>query len=667
MDTSSNDVKPYTTNIDFKNELLYYTKEEKNEIGVFKDSLNFDIPIPFLITGHPTSGKSTTAFKIAKEVSDKDGIVPFYYNTKDDSDFNLLFDDLNKIGRFPSFLVIDNIHRNIDLGIRIIKENRNYKNIIFIFVSNYISDDYRLSNENVNIYEDLKDRKLSLEVFNSKLYYRDKIEGIVQRFKKYLQRNNKTPREGGILHIEYISNKNLLKLKLLLSRWCVDDEVLSNIQNSNINNVLFNTFLNDLYPEEYSEIMEFASINSFDVIFEKIYSTKKLKTERKGLFYTDEDFKSLFMHPGFCELLIEAYLFKEKRIFKAKYNNDKNLFKFNKIESYFSKFTDGLFDDVSSIIINLFINAGRNRNFYILNNLIVSKITYDHIINFFKFSIDANTIQLKSIIQLTKLIDEKKTEKLINALIIENKNILNVLMNGNEGLYTLSFVHYAISPKNKHLKRMLIDRFSNNDISLLINNCLDHKLALSILNFKDLNYRNRMFRLVPTDKWKLIFENIHFSLIGNTLTELKKINKNLATELYDLIQPENVSIKRSNFQFDKLTKNLSELKTFEKEVKDSKSKLILNMLNIEDIFNSMFKASILQLATGLSQLKKIDNEFAISLLNRYKIASIYTLLKEITNLNDIALVLNNISNISSEKALQLVSFLENEKLLNPFF
>lgn len=667
LDNLSNNVKPYTTIVDFENELLFYTKDEKNAIEVFKDRLNFVIPIPFLITGHPTSGKSTTAFKIVKEVSVKDGIVPYYFNTKDDSDFNLLFDDLNKIGRFPSFLIVDNIHRNIELGIRIIKENRNYKNIIFIFVSNYISDDYRLSNENVNIYEDLKDRKLSLEVFNSKSYYRDKIEGTVQSFKKYLQRNNKNPREGGILHIEFISNKNLLKLKLLLNLWCIDDEVLSNIQNSNINNELFNTFLKDLTPEEYIEIMEFASINSFDVIFEKINNTKKLKTESKGLFYTDEDFKSLFMHPSFCELLIDAYLFKEKRLFQTKYKNDKNLFKFNNIESYFAKFADDVYGDVSFILISLFINAGRNRDFYMLNNLIDSNITYDHIIKFFKFSSDANAIQLKSIIQLTKLIGEKKIEKLINDLIIENKNILNVLKNGNDGLYTLSFIHYAISPKNKHLKRLLIDRFSSNDILLLINNCLNHKLALSILNFKDLNYRNQIFRLVPTDKWKLIFENIHFNLIGNTLTELKKINKNLANELYDLLKPVNVSTEYNNFQFDKLAKNLSELKTFEKEVKDSKSKLILNMLNIEDVCNSMFKASVLQLATGLSQLKKIDNEFAISLLNNYKIESIYALIKENANLNDIALVLNNISNISSEKALQIVGFLENEKTLNPFF
>tara|TARA_R110001592_G_scaffold349971_1_gene645676 strand:- start:1700 stop:4930 length:3231 start_codon:yes stop_codon:yes gene_type:complete len=654
----NNEIKARTTQIDFDQNLLYYSQKDEEEILSFSNSINFEHNLPYLITGHPTTGKTTTAIHICNTIQSSVGVVPFYYQAKNDNEYASILSDLKSINGLPSVLIIDDIHLNFDLANRLIRENSKFKNIIFLFVSRHISSDFRKDFELDDIFEELKNSCLSLENNRSKDFQRDKILGIVKKRSDYLLRNNYNPRQGGVLHLEHISKNNLLKLKLLLNLWCKEDDVLSNINDELIHNELFSKFLRKYPKEEILEIIKYSCLYSFNIQFEKLDPLNPLTTEREGLFYTkDVELKSLFMQASFCDLLIDSYLFIKHRAFSVEYNSDKNLFKFKNIKQYIEEIK---IEEYPDIIIDIFLNVGSAENYDILRLLFSDDKSKKALFQYFATSDKANSSQLKKIIQISKIYAKAHLNEIINGLIINNKNINKILLREDIGLFVLSYVHYSISPIDKLLKSKLYETFSDENIRQLISACANHKITLAIQNINDNKIRNRITNLIPQNKWQVIINETPFDLIGNSLTELRKLKFNNAKEIFDSLDPIKLAESIKWISFPNFTKTLSELKTFEKKIKNSKAKIILNSVEEWKFKKSIEKATIQQIGQGFAQLKKIDDNYLQKILVDYPSEILFDKLSEIKFLDDYSLILINIFNANTSLARSIGELIEQK-------
>ena len=659
---TQNLIRPNTTQLEFDNDLLFYNRDEINLIENFEASINFENCIPYLITGHPSSGKTTTAIKIVRNLKDKLGALPFYVRVNQKTEYSEIFDDLVLIEKRPSILIVDDIHLNFDLANRIIKENPDFKNIIFVFVSRYISTEFRLNYDIDDIFKELSKFSLSLEKLNSPNFHREKIEGIVDKYAVYLKSKGLNPRKGGILHLESISNKNLLKLKLLLDLWCKDEDVISNIQDNTLNLKLFSKYLASLSTNEIENVIVYATIYSFDIPFEKLQGTRRLDSEKEGLFYTDEERISIFMQPSFCDLLIDAFLYKEQRLFNNNFNNDRNLFKFSKIKKYFQDYLVGTYQDYPDFIADIYINIGSFDNHQIFNLMINDTVTYQPLLKYFSGSAKANSTQIKFIIQITKIISRSNLDRIIEDLIIKNKSALQVLTNDKTGLLVLSYVHFSISADNKYLKDKLYSRFSDEDLKFIIEKTSPNIVPLAIQYLNDKNKRTRILSLISTEFWKQLINQIHFDLLGNTLTELRNISPSTANAIFNSLEARSIASSIKYIHFYKFTKNLSELKTFEKKKEDSKAKQILNSVELWRVKKAIEhrKTTIQHIASGFAQLVKIDDSFLSLLLEDFSAEILYDKLKEIKFLDEYGLMLVNISKASNTFSSKIIELIDRE-------
>lgn len=656
-----NAIKPNTTQLEFENDLLFYNSEELKSIDVFINEIHFESQLPFLITGYPSSGKTTTAYKIANKLKSDLGAIPFYVRLNQNSEYFKLFEDLELIDGRPSILIIDDIHLNFELANRLIKENQDYKNIIFIFVSRYISREYRLNYDIEDIFKDLAGNTLSTEKFNNREFYRDKIVGIVDKYAEYLESLGFSPRKGGVLHLESITKRNLLKLKLLLSIWCKNENVISNINDEKLNADLYNKYLHGYQPEEIERVITYASLYSFDIPFEKIEATEYLSPEKEGLFYTEE-LKSIFMQPSFCDLLIDAFIYKEQRIFKTHYNSDKDIFKYSKIKKYIQEYPTGIYQAYPEFIADIFINIGSIGNYRILNMLVEDKITINPLIIYFHSSDNANSTQLKRIIQLIKLLSRRNLETIVSKLIIENNSAKKLFVRDKSGLLVLSYIHYSIPEKNRKLKDKLYAIFTDKDLREIIEHTSPNIVPLAIQYLRDKRQRARVLSLITIDYWKKLINKLPFDLLGNTLTELRNINQNISKEIFASLDKNKIASQIGYIHFYKFTKNLSELKTFEKKKADSKAKYILNSVEHWRVKKSLEhpKTTIQHISSGFAQLAKIDDDYLGKLLEDYSAEILFEKLKSIKFLGEYGLMLINISKASPSFAERILHLINKE-------
>jgi hypothetical protein len=668
LKNSQNEIKPKTTQLEFDNDLLFYKPEELELIDMFIQRVSFESHIPFLITGYPSSGKTTTAFKVVQTLKETLGIIPFYIRVNQQSEYYKIFEDLEIIDGRPSILIIDDIHLNFELANRIITENQDFKNVIFIFVSRYVSNEYRLNHDNEDIFKDLEKNTLQLEKFNSTEFHKDKIVGIVDKYALYLETLGYSPRKGGVLHLESISKKNLLKLKLLLSIWCKDEDVISNINDEKLNADLYSKYLHSYSSQEIDKIITYASLYSFDIPFEKIEAREQLDSEKEGLFYTEE-LKSIFMQPSFCDLLIDAFIYKEQRIFKSQYNNDKDRFKFVNIKKYIEEYPSGVYQDYPEFIADIFINVGSIGNYQILNLLVEDKVTIQPLVSYFHNSDIATSSQLKRIIQLIKLLSSRNLEDIINRIIIEHNSPKELFLRDKSGLLVLSYIHYSVPESNKKLKQKLYSIFSDADLKEIIENTSSNIVPLAIQYLRDKNQRARILSLIPIDYWQNLINELPFELLGNTLTELRNISHQTASKVFSKLDEKKIASQIRHIHFYKFTKNLSELKTFEKKKDDSKAKYILNHVEIWRIKKSLEhpKTTIQHIASGFAQLVKIDTAFLATLLQDYSAKILYEKLKSIKVLGEYGLMLLNISKASPSFAGKILKLIITEHYFLPRF
>ncbi len=654
------------SNFEFENDLIYYTKQEEKIIDNFVKEIDFENKNTFLITGYPSTGKTTVAFDIAKRVQvDKyKGYYPFYIKIKanENLSFSDLFDDIEKIGFNPAILIIDDIHLNFPLANELLSRSQEYSNIIFLFVSRYITKELRkdLYTETDDIFEMLNDSRLSFEKFNSDDYYRQKLLGIIKKHKKHKQKNGYDLKIGNTLKIFDLTKKNLFKLRLILKDWHIDNDTLSEIDDNLLNQNLYSRFLNGLNTVDQKLLMIYASLYSFEISFSK--SNEDDYSEKDGLFFTMDFNESLFMHSSFSDLLIDAYLFHNKTEFKQQYNSQKDRFVLSNIKEYISQQIAKPYCDFPDNIFQIFYNLGINKKKWIFIELQNDSNSFNALVNYFKNADTANSEELKNILQLTKIYAGRNYEKLVSKLIVENNRRTDILKKGESNLLTLSYAHYSIHPKNEKLKKSIYEAFSNDEFKEIILNANISKLTLAFKYLQDIKIRHRLVSILSKEQWVDIFNNIPFKFLGNSLTEIKTIDSELAFYIYNNLDEKYISSKIGKTHFDNITKTLSEINV----LGNRKAKYILKNIPLEKLQKSINFVSVPQIGIGLSRLKKIDKSICQSIADSLNAELIYKKLIR-SSLNDFGRVLVEIYNVSNVLAFQILSHIEEQNDLEERF
>jgi hypothetical protein len=645
--------KEKTSENEFENNLIYYTNQEQNLIDNFVTDIDFENKNTFLITGHPSTGKTTVAFDIAKRVQadENKAYYPFYIKIKasDNLSFSNFYEDLERIGINPAILVVDDIHLNFQLANELLSRSEKYSNIIFLFVSRFISKELRkdLYSETDDVFEILKSSKLSFEKFNSDEFYKEKLSGIIEKHKIYNQKKGNVLKIGNPLKIVDLTKKNLFKLRLILKDWNESNLILSDIDDSRLNQNLYSRFLNGLNAEEQKELMIYACLYSFEIPFSK--SKQDDASEKDGLFFTEEINDSLFMHSSFSDLLIDAYLSRNKIDFKQLYNNEKDRFIVSNIKTYIHLFLSKEFCDYPENIYQIFYNLGINKTQWIFSELQNDVNSFQAIVSYFQKSDRANSEELKNILQLTKIFAKRNYEKLVTKLIIENERRAIVLKQGDNNLLTLSYAHYSIHPKNIALKNKLYEVFSDNELTDIIRNAEISKLTLAFKYLQNNHIRHRLTSLISKDEWVEIFNKVPFKLLGNSLTEIKTIDSELAFYIYNNLDEDFISSRIGKTPFDNITKTLSEINV----LGNQKAKFILDKIPQENLHKSIGFVSISQIGIGLSRLKKIDKVVCENIAENLNSELLYRKLIS-SDLNDFGRVLVEINNVSESLATEIL-------------
>jgi len=270
-------------------------------------------------------------------------------------------------------------------------------------------------------------------------------------------------------------------------------------------------------------------------------------------------------------------------------------------------------------------------------------------VSYFQKSDTANSEELKNILQLTKIFAKRNYEKLVNKLIVENKRRAIVLKKGSDNLFTLSYVHYSIHPKNKILKNKLYEVFSDDELTDIILNANISKLTLAFKYLQNNHIRHRLISLISKDQWVSIFNNVPFKFLGNSLTEIKTINSELAFYIYNNLDEEFISSRIGKTPFDNITKTLSEINV----LGNQKAKFILDKIPQENLHKSIGFVPISQIGIGLSRLKKIDKVICENIAENLNPELLYQKLIR-SDLNDFGRVLVEINNISVRLATQIL-------------
>ena len=106
-----------STNYFNKEELIYFSKKEQHKIDNLAYNFTNNITDQYCILGNPCSGKTTIAYAIIQKIKNK---RIFYLNlTEPIFDESRILKELIQISHYHSLIIVDNIHDNIKLFLKI--------------------------------------------------------------------------------------------------------------------------------------------------------------------------------------------------------------------------------------------------------------------------------------------------------------------------------------------------------------------------------------------------------------------------------------------------------------------------------------------------------------------------------------------------------------------
>ena len=597
-----------STNYFNTEELIYFSKKEQGKIDNLAYNFTNNITDQYCILGNPCSGKTTIAYAIIQKIKNK---RIFYLNlTEPIFDESKILAELIQISHSHSLVILDNIHDNIKLFLKIKERLSKHIWIKSLFLSRYYKtfDEF---DEN-SIYDKIEGIKYYRIDLNEDL--EEKISGIISKKIDTLknQYSELNWYKGNFVEILKNTSSNLLKLNIALRVWEKKNRKSNNITFDKINQ---NIILQNFYEEHNLNEVESDSLSTYcllyknDIPFILLKGQKNIneKLKEKGIIlkYSSSDYH-YFPHKEYAKLIFDSISLVNENIDLAK--------KSELIIQYISRFDRLEYSLNIHLLLNKFFNSETSDETEIVIRILENEKIEQIIIE--SFSTNIKDFEVNSLIiilfKFCAQIDKIKLLKYYNLIITYlNRNKLNLFLFQDYMNYSnLIQISDLLSIELPFEK--IVNVLSENEI-VKTNSIVELTMRIS----KQSRKPETVYKILNSFHFPEWLEKLNklpgFSNITNSLSELNTSSetKKLVYSLIRKMDWNKLIEKAKKQKIDQIAKSLRELQKIDISVGTNSCAFIFNQL-IENntIKEKLLISTLSEYSKALSDLSNINSESA---------------------------------------------------------
>jgi hypothetical protein len=636
----------------FDKGLLYYTPSEIKSYNKLKDSFNFNKEQFSLITGHPSSGKTSFILQLGIDLNN-DGFEVYYFQFSNNHRLIDIKDDIIRLGNFKAVFIFDDIHKNLSLAVELYNFIEQYSNISAIFVSRDISVDLQEIGESAFSLFEIVKNKTSLNSQN----LNEKFHGIINKFKQVYGISESI---GNLQRIIDFCNADILKLHFYLETWndCQNRRELSEITLLDLNKTLRKKYV--LFSEAINEdyLMECSALYSlgFDFHFLGDKDTKRV-IENNGLIIESNADLQLyeFWHTKFAELILLCVIENQSGIDKRNIESKLDSIKESKVLVYLNRFltNDSLGFQYPLNMLEIISSLSQQRK----RRFLIDILSDERLFGLLTKYLDNETIDINSIKELIKHLrfNSPKHLELILERYLTSSSFTNKFEESRNGFDIFSYI--LISAYKSSLSRTaskITQNITNDSLKALVKSAPFNSLTLSTRLFK--NYHpalaKRILNSLTIEEWNEKIKSLPPFILSNSLTEIKAIDPILANNILNVVDESIIAKRIRKIDFGHVEKIISELK----EINSEFALRLYNSYDDDTFTLSLKNAEASQIGKGLVTLKILNSQKTINAYKRLDDSVILDKLQseKIRNAFRIISELDKVDSIKTKRIIQLL-------------
>ena len=584
---------------------IYYSEKEYKTISTLAFQISKGKLNEYCILGNPCSGKTTFAYSIIQKINNK---KIFYLNLGNPSiNAKDLTDELIQISHNYSFIIIDNIHDNIELFQYLRSRISNHKWIQVLYLSRYYKtfDDF----DTENIYKIIDG--IPFFKIDSNENFEEKVSGIIwKKTKLLIEKGSQLQwRKGDFKQVLNNINRNLLKLNIALRMW---EQKNSHSAPLTFDKIDSKKILQQFFSEHKLNLLKSDALLTYCLLFKNdiafvplrnAYEENSLLRE-KGIIlqYFKSDF-CFFSHKEYARLIFDSYDYIENGI-----SIDK---KIALIKNYIQNFD---YDENNIGLIFLLAKFQNSEEKEIIGNLLNDEKVKQVLLN------ELSSQEIKPYLAITTLnIIFLHSEKVEYVYLKEYYEFFLTFFKSNKlSLYIEK--HYLAYTRLLQLSNILNIELNENTILVLLrknekantNSIVELTLRISKKS-RESETILRILHSFDFSEWlKMITDLPRLSNITNCLSELNtsSVAKKLLVGLMRNINWENQYKKAKSLKIDQFVKSLREINGIDISIGTNISWFLFQKALNESLFKiKLNDANLSEYSKSLSDLSKIDPNF----------------------------------------------------------
>lgn len=586
-------------------ETIYYSKKELNAIRFISNNFSTGQFKEYCILGNPCSGKTTFAYSIIQKIQNR---KIFYLELSNPSiSDSQVIEELIQISHHYSFVVIDNIHDNIELFQKIRERISKLKWINTLYLSRYYKTVDLLEND--SIYNKIEG--MDYYWINSNESFEEKVSGIIWKKTKLLKDNGSHLKwlKGDFQKILKNTNRNLLKLNIALRMW--------ELKNSDENPITFdqidsNKILKQFFDEhnlgkiKSDALFTYCLLFKNDIPFIPIRSAydENLMLREKGIIlqYFQSDF-CFFPHKEYAQIIFDS---------------------FNYIENAFS--SDKIFSLLQNYIYNFDITENEIGLRFILSKLhyssdteILGQLLNDgKVADLLQNEIKDPEIKFSQVITTLDIIfiHSDKIDKLRLGEYYDT--YLSYFKSHKLSLFIEQ--HYLAFTRLIQISNILNIELKEEDVAVVLrkneradtNSIIELTLRISRKCRESETILRILHSFTFPDWLKMILDLPRLSNITNSLSELNTSldSKKLLDGLFRNIDWEKQYENAKKLKIDQFVKSLREINSIDISIGSNISRILYRKARKDFLIEAKLKvANLSEYSKSLSDLSKLDKDF----------------------------------------------------------
>lgn len=632
----------------FQDRLFYQTAEDFKLTKTFFEFFKSNKSNIGLLTGFPTNGKTTFALNLSEELSKKEKFESYYLEMSPDLPTKDIHLELSILNRFKTFVVLDDIHKNLPLATEIFSNSEEWENLSFLFLSRVISKEIQEDENGFNLYkviglkEQLKNQNITA-----------KFQGIVNAF---TQKHSITEPVGDLDTVLKNCNRNLLKLHLMLRLWKEEPNCsLADINEREFNKRLFRHYLSGLSGLALEGLTEISSIYSLGIEFHVLFdNASRDRIEEAGLIFNSKSENNLFRfgHSQFADLILCSIIENKSSLDADRFYKNKDSFKLKELFQYLHKFQSA--DEFSlrypKNLLDIYASFAQQKQkqpiIRLLEDEFIQKATFMFLEN---EPVESGII--KEFYKHLRYNSKHHFELFAQKHLQVSSSFKSKILENNDGFDVFTYLliscyKLGLSKQAGHIAKAFTDSIKEMALKSKVNS-----ISLSVRLLK--NYyeplSQRILSSLSAEEWAYKLYECPIFIASNSLTEIKRLNSKLAYDIFMLMDTAQLVNEMNSIQFFRIEKMLSEFK----EINDTKTKEIFSAYNDNRFLSALKKCPASQIGKGLTSLNKIDPEKVQSVFEQLDNEYLLEKLKK-ESVKNAFRVIAELYSVSKEKTIDLL-------------